>query len=69
MLFIGFSRVSNFSMVWYESWYYSSQHVLTIVDSVTIRKKHEKDVIYASYLYASNVYELEYFYFKFPSKY
>lgn len=54
-LFIGFARVSNFSVVWYESWYYFSKHGLTTVDSVTIRKRQGKDVIYASYLYASNL--------------
>jgi hypothetical protein len=69
MLFIGFARVSNFSMVWYESQYYFSKHGLTTVDSVTIRKRQGKGVIYTSYLYASNVYELEYFYIKFPTKY
>jgi len=47
MLFIGFAGISNFSMVWYESQYYFSKHGLTTVDSVTIRKRHGKDVIYA----------------------
>jgi len=64
MLFIGFARISNFSMVWYESRYYFSKHGLTTVDSVTLRKRQGKDVIYAS-----NVYEMEYFYIKFPTKY
>ena len=45
MLFIGFARVSNFSMVWYESRYYFSKRGLTTADSVTIRKGHGKDVI------------------------
>jgi hypothetical protein len=45
MLFIGFSRVGNFSMVWYESQYYFSKHGLTTADSVTIWKRHGKDVI------------------------